>query len=101
MKIETVSHFANTLECEKNNIDILAMECHEDHVHMFISVYPQFSIQDIVKQIKGATSIKLREEFPELGKMASLWTRSYFISTARNVSAKTIEWYINTQKKRP
>ena len=99
--VETRFKELTTLECEKNNIDILAMECHEDHVHMFISVYPQFSIQDIVKQIKGATSIKLREEFPELGKMASLWTRSYFISTAGNVSAKAIEWYISTQKKRP
>ncbi|XME03945.1 IS200/IS605 family transposase [Lachnospiraceae bacterium C1.1] len=87
-------------ECESHNIDILAMECHIDHVHMFISAYPQQSIPNIVKQIKGATSHKLREEFPELKKMPSLWTRSYFVSTAGNVSSKTIEWYINTQKTR-
>lgn len=89
-----------TLECEAHDIDILAMECHIDHVHMFVSVYPQQSIPDVVKQIKGATSHKLREEFPELMKMPSLWTRSYFVSTAGNVSSSTIEWYINTQKTR-
>lgn len=88
-------------ECKRLGIDILAMECHIDHVHMFISVYPQVPIPDIVKQIKGATSFKLREEFPEISRMPSLWTRSYFISTARNVSAETIEWYVNTQKTRP
>lgn len=88
------------IECEKNNIDILAMECHVDHVHMFISVYPQQAIPDVVKQIKGATSHKLREEFPQLENMPSLWTRSYFVSTAGSVSSETIEWYISTQKTR-
>lgn len=88
------------LECEKNGIDILAMECHVDHVHMFVSVYPQQSVPDVVKQIKGATSKKLREEFPQLANMPSLWTRSYFVSTAGSVSSEAIKWYINTQKTR-
>lgn len=87
-------------ECEKHNIDILAMECHIDHIHMFVSVYPQQSIPETVKQIKDATSHKLREEFVELSQMPSLWTRSYFVSTAGSVSSKTIEWYVNTQKTR-
>lgn len=89
-----------SIECQTHNIDILAMECHRDHVHMFVSVYPQQSIPDIVKQIKGATSHKLREEFSQLRNMPSLWTRSYFVSTAGNVSSETIEWYISTQKTR-
>lgn len=87
-------------ECKKHGIDVLAMECHIDHVHMFVSVYPQQSIPDVVKYIKGATSHKLREEFPVLRKMPALWTRSYFVSTEGNVSSQTIEWYINTQKTR-
>ena len=87
-------------ECNTHNIDILAMECHIDHVHMFVSVYPQQSIPDVVKQIKGATSHKLREEFPQLKKMPSLWTRSYFVSTAGSISSETIKWYIDTQKTR-
>ena len=33
-----------TAECNTHNIDILAMEYHIDHVHMFVSVYPQQSI---------------------------------------------------------
>lgn len=86
--------------CDQNNIDILAMECHEDHVHMFISVFPQQSIPEVVKIIKGATSFKLREEFQQLSTMSSLWTRSYFVSTAGDVSSDTIEWYIKTQKLR-
>lgn len=67
---------------------------------MFISVLPQQNIPDVVKIIKGATSFKLREEFKQLSTMQSLWTRSYFVSTAGDVSADTIEWYIKTQKSR-
>jgi putative transposase len=89
-----------TAECEKDGIEILAMECHIDHVHMFVSVLPQQSIPEIVKQIKGATSHTLRDEFPALKNMPSLWTRSYFVSTAGNVSSETIEWYVKTQKTR-
>ena len=87
-------------ECLRNDIEILAMECHHDHVHMFVSVYPQLSIPDMMHCIKGPTSAVLRKEFPELSKMPSLWTRSYFISTAGNVSSETIRWYVETQKTR-
>lgn len=88
-------------ECKRLEIDILAMECHVDHVHMFVSVLPSISIPEIMKQIKGATSWELRKEFPQLSAMPSLWTRSYFVSTARSVSAETIKWYVETQKTRP
>lgn len=77
------------------------MECHVDHVHMFVSVLPSISIPEIMKQIKGATSWELRKEFSQLSAMPSLWTRSYFVSTARSVSAETIKWYVETQKTRP
>lgn len=87
-------------ECSRRNIDILAMECHIDYVHMFVSVYPQMSIPDMVKYIKGATSHALRDEFAQLSRMPSLWTRSYFVSTAGEVSSETIEWYVKTQKTR-
>ena len=88
-------------ECKKCGIEILAMECHIDHVHIFLSVLPTMSIPNIMKQIKGATSHILREEFYQLNAMPSLWTRSYFVSTADNVSSETIKWYVNTQKTRP
>lgn len=87
-------------ECSRQGIEILAMECHVDHVHMFVSVLPTMSIPGIMKHVKGATSKALRQEFKELSALPSLWTRSYFISTAGNVSSETIERYVKTQKTR-
>ncbi|MBU3102496.1 transposase, partial [Clostridium sp. DSM 17811] len=46
------------------------------------------------------TSKVLRAEFQELNKMPSLWTRSYFVSTAGNVSSETVKKYVDNQKTR-
>ena len=88
-------------ECSKQGIEILALKCHIDHVHIFVSVLSIMSIPNIMKQIKGCTSLRLREEFPQLRAMPSLWTRNYFVSTAGNVSSEIIKRYVNTQKTRP
>jgi putative transposase len=44
------------------------------------------------------TSRELRAKYPQLLKLPSLWTRSYFAATAGNVSQETIKRYIEAQK---
>ena len=53
-----------------------------------------------MQKIKGVTSRVLRDEFFQLKKMPSLWTRSYFVSTAGNVCSETIKRYVESQKAR-
>ena len=86
--------------CDELEIEVIAMECDQDHVHLFLNTLPTFSPTDIMAKIKGVTSKKLREEFPHLQHLPSLWTRSYFVSTAGNVSSETIKHYVENQKKR-
>lgn len=74
---------------------IRALEIAPDHVHLFIEHPPDEPINSIVKSFKGRSSRYLRQEFPHLLKLPSLWTHSYFYSTAGNVSAETIQRYIN------
>jgi putative transposase len=54
---------------------------------------------DIARLIKGRSSHVLREAFPYLQRMPSLWTRSTFYSTAGHVSSETIQQYIERQSK--
>ena len=75
--------------CEELEIEIIAMECGKAHVHLFLNTLPIFSPTDIMAKIKGVTSKKLREDFSHLQHLPSLWTRSYFVSTAGNVSSET------------
>ncbi|WP_164670584.1 IS200/IS605 family transposase [Virgibacillus doumboii] len=86
--------------CERLGIVIVALECDKDHTHMFLNALPTLSPANIMAKIKGVTSKKLREEFPHLQHLPSLWTRSYFVSTAGNVSSKTIKRYVDQQKTR-
>jgi len=85
---------------KEKSVDILALEIMPDHLHLFVSCQPQMTIHKIVKAFKGRSSNILRKEFPVLLKLPSLWTNSYFVSTAGNISNKTIQKYIENQSKK-
>lgn len=86
--------------CKELDIEILAMEVMPDHVHLFVNAPPTLSPSDIMAKIKGITSRHLRKEFKHLQHLQSLWTRSFFVSTAGHVSSETIKRYVESQKKR-
>ena len=54
--------------CEAEDIIIEKEVVSKNHVHMHINYRPSQSISDIVKKLKGRTSRKLQQEFPELNK---------------------------------
>ncbi len=96
---ESFKHMVKYI-CDELEIEIIAIECDKDHTHMFLNCLPTLSPSDIMQKIKGATSKALRDEFIELNKMPSLWTRSFFISTTENVSSEAIKTYVENQKTR-
>ena len=70
-----------------------------DHVHLFASFPPDIAPKQIMHRIKGFTSHQLRHEFPGLkSRLPSLWTRSYYVGTAGDVSSATIRKYIEAQE---
>ena len=78
---------------------IIQLAIQPDHVHLFIRANPYTLPSDIPRLIKGPSSHALREEFPHLKKLPSLWTRSFCLSTAGNVSQQTIQRYIERQSR--
>ena len=92
---ELLRETAPELECE-----ILALEILPDHLHLFVSAIPQWAPNQLVARFKGKSSRILRQEFPFLRRMPSLWTRSFFVSTAGTVAADTIQRYIEAQATR-
>ena len=79
------------------NIEIIALEIMPDHVHLFVNCLPILAPSQIMFRLKGYTARILRREFPELMKLPSMWTTSFFCSTAENVSSETIKKYIAEQ----
>jgi putative transposase len=86
-------------KCKEHGWLLLALSIQPNHIHVFVRVWPSDSAAEVVKELKGVTSFRLRREFREVvSKLPSLWTRSYFASTAGNVSKETIARYIEAQK---
>ena len=79
---------------EKNWI-IKALEIAPNHVHILVEHDPKTPINSIVKAFKGRSSRYLRQEFPHLLKLPTLWTHSYFYDTTGKVSTAKIQEYIN------
>lgn len=92
--IQLVHEKAKEMGCE-----VIELVVNPDHIHLFIQGDPTLSPNRIVGEIKRYSSRVLRKEFPELRtRLPTLWTRSYFVSTAGDVSSKVIEQYIEKQK---
>lgn len=74
---------------------IKAKEIASDHVHLMVEYDENTPIAEVVRAFKGRSSKLLRDEFPDLKKLPSLWTRSYFYDTSGKVSTAKIIAYIN------
>jgi putative transposase len=83
----------------EQNWEIIRLAIQPDHVHLFIRANPYTLPSDIPRRIKGRSSHDSRQEFPHLRKLPSLWTRSFFLSTAGNVSQEIIQRYIERQSR--
>ena len=82
---------------QERDWEVIALEVMPDHVHLFVSVDAKTAPHLAVKAFKGRTSRVLRDEFPQLLRMNTLWTRSYFVGSAGNASSTTIRRYIESQ----
>ena len=84
-------------KCVDRGWGILALAIQPAHIHQVVRVWPSDSAAEVATECKGITSFHLRKQFPPLLKLPSTWTRSYFASTAGNVSQESIQWYITAQ----
>ena len=83
--------------CRKYEVTVFALEVQPEYIHLFVSAPPKIAPARIVGLVKGYTSRYLREKFPKLTKLCGktqLWSKSYYVGTAGNVSVETIIKYI-------
>lgn len=80
--------------CKRHSIDLYEHEIMSDHVHIFISCPPSFSIRKLIHVIKGATSYYIRSNHKPLRRYKSLWNTGAMYRSVGNVSAETIKRYI-------
>jgi putative transposase len=84
--------------CMERKWAIITKEIQPDHIHLFLSIPPAVAVSTAVKILKGITARKLFLDYPELKDglwKGHLWSPSYYVGTAGNVSAETIQRYID------
>ena len=73
---------------EETGTIIQEIEVMPDHVHMIISVDPQYDVGKFIRLAKGRTSRHLRLEYPSLKRrLPTLWTNSYSVSIIKQYFA--------------
>lgn len=83
--------------CDIFEIRILKGVLSKDHVHLLVSAPPTMAPSEIMRRIKGRTSSKMFEEFPNLKKRywgRHFWARGYFCVTAGQVTDEMIKEYL-------
>ena len=83
---------------EHHGFEIEEMEVDKDHVHLFLSFPPKYSIGQVVGLMKAVSAKEIREEFPEVRKQlwgGEFWEDGYFARTVGDkVTAEVIKKYI-------
>lgn len=94
-------------QCRKLELEMLALEVMPDHLHLFVGAKPTHVPCEIVQKLKGVSSFRLRELFPDLTYLGypkhlkqfkHLWARGYYCGSAGHVSQDAVKRYILEQQ---
>lgn len=86
--------------------ELLEFNGEEDHVHLLVSYPPKHSVAAMVNSLKGVSSRRLKEQFPEIESFwsvakskNSLWSPSYFASSTGGAPIEVLKRYIQDQNR--
>ena len=86
--------------CESRDVAIVRGAVSPDHIHMLLSAPADLSPAKLVQYIKGRSSRRIQDEFPEIRKRywgQHLWARGYFCATVGTVDEETLKKCIENQ----
>ena len=85
---------------KEKNISLLECEMIVDHVHLLISTEDRARLSMAMNLLKGATSRRIFQRFPELkldAKVGAFWQHRYAAKLVPEAAAATVGRYIRTQ----
>ena len=83
--------------CISCDVIILKGVASKDHIHLLVSVPPTMAPSRLAQLMKGKSSFKIQQEFPEIKKRywgQQIWARGYFCATSGSVTDEIIKEYI-------
>jgi len=98
--IDTLKEFFSKI-CGDMESELIECDGEDDHIHLLVNYPPKLSISKLVNSLKGASSYKMKNRFPELHKFfwkGSLWSPSYFASSCGGAPLDIIRKYVEQQR---
>jgi putative transposase len=75
----------------------------DNHVHPLVNFPPKVALSRLVNSLKGVSSRRLRQEFPELvrhyRRARRLWSGSYFAGSVGGAPISVLRQYIEQQNR--
>ena len=83
---------------EARDCEVVEMEIAEDHVHIFTSIPPKYSVGQMVRVLKSISAKEIFRRYPEVKRElwgGEFWEDGYFVRTVGDkVTSDTIKKYI-------
>ncbi|TAE25399.1 MAG: IS200/IS605 family transposase [Cytophagales bacterium] len=83
---------------QKRGQKLLAVHCMPDHAHVFVGFGPTLTIADLVKDIKQATSVWIKEK--GIAPATFSWQEGYGAFTYAQSQVKDVVHYVLNQEER-
>jgi putative transposase len=89
--------------CADFETELQELNGEPSHVHLLVSFPPKVALSKLVNSLKGASSRRMRQEFPDLRRhywrANRLWSASYFAGSVGGAPISLLRQYIEQQNR--
>lgn len=87
--------------CTDFECELVEFNGETNHVHLLVNFPPKVALSKLVNSLKGVSSRRMRQEFPELvqhyWRAQRLWSGSYFAGSVGGAPLSILRQYIEQQ----
>ena len=89
--------------CDDFETELVEFNGETNHVHLLVNFPPKVAIAKLVNSLKGVSSRRMRQEFPDLRphyyQANKLWSGSYFAGSVGGAPLSLVKQYIDQQNR--
>ncbi|MFJ4190517.1 IS200/IS605 family transposase [Kitasatospora sp. NPDC089509] len=89
--------------CQDFEVELVEFNGENNHVHLLVDFPPKVALSKLVNSLKGVSSRRMRQEYPELVKhywrAQRLWSGSYFAGSVGGAPLSIVRQYIEQQNR--
>jgi len=89
--------------CADFECELIEFNGENNHVHILVNFPPKVALSKLVISLKGVSSRRLRQEYPELvrhyWRAQRLWSGSYFAGSVGGAPLSIVRQYIEQQNR--